>query len=126
MKIVGGMKISPFIFYKMTIREAKLAIKGHRNEMHEAYISNLYATTNSIGSCFGGKNYKAIDPFEDKPKNKSNNKQHTTAEDIAFYSAFGFDAKDISAIKSQQSQSYDNTDWDKLSAEEKRNLLFNK
>ena len=126
MKIVGGAKIaSPFVFYRMTIREAKLAIKGHRNEMHEAYISNLYATTNSIGSCFGGKNFKPIDPFEDKPKDKSNNKQ-TTAKDIAFYSAFGIDAKDVVTIKNQQSQPYDNTDWDKLSAEEKRNLLFNK
>lgn len=125
MKIVGGMKISPFVFYGMTIREAKLAIKGHRNEMHEAYISNLYATTNSIGPFLGGKNYKSIDPFDSKKENKSNNKQ-TSAKDIAFYSAFGIDAKDISAIKNQQEQSHDNTDWDKLSAEEKRKLLFNK
>ncbi len=119
------MKISPFIFYKMTIREAKLAIKGHRNEMHEAYILNLYANTNAIGSCFGGKNFKPIDPFDNKIENKSNNKQ-TSAKDIAFYSAFGIDAKDVSVIKNQQGQSYDNTDWDKLSAEEKRKLLFNK
>ena len=123
MKIVGGMKISPFVFYKMTIREAKLAIKGHRNEMHEAYITNLYANTNAIGSCLGGKNFKAIDPFDSKKEDKSNNKQ-TTAKDIAFYSSFGIDAKDISAIKNQKE--HDNTDWDKLSVEEKRKLLFNK
>jgi hypothetical protein len=126
MKIVGGAKIaSPFVFYRMTIREAKLAIKGHRNEMHEAYITNLYANTNAIGSCLGGKNFKAIDPFDSKKEDKSNNKQ-TSAKDIAFYSAFGIDAKDISAIKNQQEQSHDNTDWDKLSVEEKRKLLFNK
>ena len=117
------MKISPFVFYGMTIREAKLAIKGHRNEMHEAYITNLYANTNAIGSCFGGKNFKAIDPFDSKKEDKSNNKQ-TTAKDIAFYSSFGIDAKDISAIKNQKE--HDNTDWDKLSVEEKRKLLFNK
>ena len=119
------MKISPFVFYGMTIREAKLAIKGHRNEMHEAYISNLYATTNSIGPFLGGKNYKSIDPFEDKQKDNSNKKQ-TTAKDIAFYGAFGIDAKDVALIKNQQEKSYDNTDWDKLSTEEKRKSLFNK
>ena len=123
MKIVGGAKIaSPFIFYSMTLREAKLAIKGHRNEIREQYVLNLYATTNSIGSCFGGKNYKAIDPFDDKKENKSNNKQ-TSAQDIAFYSAFGIEAKDVAAIKNSQS-SDDNDDWDILSAEEKRKLLF--
>jgi hypothetical protein len=123
MKIVGGMKISPFIFYSMTIREAKLAIKGHRNEMHEQYVLNLYANTNAIGSCFGGKNYKVIDPFDNtnNKENKSNNK-HTTAKDIAFFSSFGIEAKDVAAMKN--CQSYDNTDWDKLSAEEKRKLLF--
>jgi hypothetical protein len=124
MKIVGGMKISPFVFYGMTIREAKLAIKGHRNEMHEAYISNLYATTNSIGPFLGGKSYKSIDPFEDnKPKAKGNNKQ-ISAEDITFYNAFGIDAKDVSVINNQQT--HDNANWSKLSVEEKRKLLFNK
>jgi hypothetical protein len=119
MKIVGGMKISPFIFYSMTIREAKLAIKGHRNEMHEQYISNLYATTNAIGSCFGGKSYKAIDPFDNK-ENKSNNKQ-TAADRAAFFSAFGIDPKDGANAENMQ---YDDTGWRELSAEEKRKLLF--
>jgi hypothetical protein len=119
MKIVGGMKISPFVFYSMTIREAKLAIKGHRNEMHEAYISNLYATTNAVGSCLGGKNYKPIDPFEEPKKaSKASNKQ-MTAEDVAFYGAFGIDARDVDESKS-------NDNWNDLSADEKRNLLFNK
>lgn len=122
MKIVGGMKISPFVFYKMTIREAKLAIKGHRNEMHEAYITNLYANTNAIGPFLGGKKYKPIDPFDNKEKDKSNKKQ-TTTEDIAFYNAFGIDAKDVSVINQQ---SHDDANWSKLSVEEKRKLLFNK
>ena len=114
------MKISPFIFYSMTLREAKLAIKGHRNEMREQYICNLYATTNSIGSCFGGKNYKAIDPFDNtnNKENKSNNKQ-TSAKDVAFFSAFGIDARDVPTGETQF-----NDNWDKLSVEEKRKLLF--
>jgi hypothetical protein len=92
--------------------------------MHEAYISNLYATTNSIGPFLGGKNYKSIDPFEDnKPKAKGNNKQ-ISAEDITFYNAFGIDAKDVSVINNQQT--HDNANWSKLSVEEKRKLLFNK
>jgi hypothetical protein len=116
MKIVGGMKISPFVFYRMTIREAKLAIKGHRNEMREAYISNLYATTNSVGSCFGGKNFKPIDPFDNISKPKDNT---MTAEYAARLRVFGIDARDIDETEFKE-------DWNKLSIEEKRNLLFNK
>ena len=112
------MKISPFIFYSMTIREAKLAIKGHKNEMHEQYILNLYANTNAIGSCFGGKSYKPIDPFDNK-ENKSNNKQ-TTADRAAFFSAFGIDPKDGAKAETIQ----DDGTWQELSAEEKRKLLF--
>ena len=89
--------------------------------MHEQYVLNLYANTNAIGSCFGGKNYKVMDPFDDNKENKSNNKQ-TSAQDIAFYSAFGIEAKDVAAIKNDQL--YDDDDWDNLSAEEKRKLLF--
>lgn len=119
MKIVGGMKISPFIFYSMTLREAKLAIKGHKNEMREQYILNLYATTNSIGSCFGGKKYKPIDPFDDNSSNnKSKEDKKNTAEYVSFLKAFGIDARDVSSLE------HDNTDWGKLSTEEKRNLLF--
>ena len=114
------MKISPFIFYSLTLREAKLAIKGHRNEMHEQYISNLYATTNSIGSCFGGKNYKPIDPFDNNSSsNKSKeDKKKNTAEYASFLNAFGIDARDVSSLE------HDTTDWSNLSTEEKRKLLF--
>lgn len=114
------MKISPFIFYSMTLREAKLAIKGHRNEMHEQYICNLYATTNSIGSCFGGKNYKMIDPFINSSNNKSKEDKRNTAEYASFLNAFGIDARDVSSLE------HDNSDWGELSTEEKRKLLFKK
>ena len=113
------MKISPFIFYSMTLREAKLAIKGHKNELHEQYILNLYATTNSIGSYFGGKKYKPIDPFDDNSSNKSMEDKKNTAEYASFLSAFGIDARDVSSLE------HDTTNWEKLSTEEKRKLLFN-
>lgn len=116
MKIVGGAKIaSPFVFYSMTIREAKLAIKGHRNEMHEMYINTLYATTNSIGSCFGGKKFKMIDPYE----NKKNNNKEDVARQAAQLRALGVDPKDFIG-----SNNNDNDNWDKLSTDEKRSLLF--
>lgn len=86
--------------------------------MHEAYISNLYATTNSIGPFLGGKNYKSIDPYEDnKPKAKGNK---MTAEDVARLKAFGIDARDVNeSIEFKEN-------WEELSMEEKRKLLFNK
>jgi hypothetical protein len=65
-----------------------------------------------------------IDPFDNanNKENKSNSNQ-TSAEDIAFFSAFGIDAKDVVAMKNCQSSDNDDN-WDKLSAEEKRKLLF--
>ena len=112
------MKISPFIFYSMTLREAKLAIKGHKNEMHEQYILNLYATTNSIGSCFGGKSYKMIDPFDDNANKETEGMKKNSAEYVSFLKAFGIDAQDVSNVES------DNSNWGEMSTEEKRNLLF--
>ena len=89
--------------------------------MHEQYKLNLYATTNSIGSFFGGKSYKMIDPFDDNnSNNKSMEDKKNTAEYASFLSAFGIDARDVSSLE------HDNTNWDKLSTEEKRKLLFNK
>ena len=115
------MKISPFVFYGMTIREAKLAIKGHKNELHEAYIINLYATTNAVGSCFGGKNYKMMDPFGsyNKPNTESNKPKALTAEDVSFYKAFGIDARDVRECEFEE-------DWKELSMDNRRELLFRK
>lgn len=88
--------------------------------MHEQYILNLYATTNSIGSCFGGKKYKMIDPFDNSSNNKSKEDKRNTAEYASFLNAFGIDARDVSSLE------HDTTDWSNLSTEEKRNLLFKK
>jgi hypothetical protein len=43
-----------------------------------------------------------------------------TAEYVSFLRAFGIDARDVNNIEP------DNTNWDDLSTEEKRKLLFNK
>lgn len=87
--------------------------------MHEAYISNLYATTNAVGSCLGGKNYKPIDPFEEPKKASQASDKQMTADYAARLRAFGIDARDV-----DESEFDDN--WNDLSADEKRNLLFNK
>ena len=84
--------------------------------MHEVYISNLYANTNAVGSCLGGKNYKPIDPFENINTNAS--KKQTTAEYAARLKAFGIDARDVDETESEN--------WNELSTEEKRKLLFEK
>jgi len=57
--------MSPFIFYSMTLRDAKLAVKGYRKRQRDEYIYNLHSVTNAIGSCFGGKKFKAEHPFHD-------------------------------------------------------------
>ena len=111
MKIVGGAKIaSPFVFYSMTLREAKLVLKGHRNEMHEAYISQLYAVTNAIGSCFGGKKFKSIDPFDNKPDKED------MAQRTAELRALGISPQDVDETEFEG--------WNDLSPEEKRKILF--
>ena len=90
--------------------------------MREQYICNLYATTNSIGSCFGGKNYKMIDPFDDNSSNNKSmeDKKKNTAEYASFLRAFGIDVRDVSSLE------HDTSNWEKLSTEDKRKLLFNK
>ena len=118
MKIVGAMKFAPFIFYGMTLREAKLAIKGYREELHEQYLLNLYANTNAIGSCFGGKNYKSIDPFESS-NNSEDNSNQMTADYVSRLRAFGIDARDVNETEFKEN-------WKELSMDERRNLLFKK
>lgn len=115
MKIVGGAQMSPPFFYSLTLRESKLIMKGYNNEAKNNYMCNLYAVTNAIGSCFGGKGFKYVDPFD--------NSRKKTKEDIVEYKATlranGIDPEDIDG-------SDFNDNWDSLTVEEKRKLLFNK
>lgn len=106
--------MSPFLFYSMTLREAKLAMKGHDNEARNNYYYNLYATTNAVGSCFGGKNFKPIDPFS-SPK-KANKKD---AQYVRMLGAIGINARDVD-------EDWDESGYRELTTEEKRKLLFNK
>ena len=106
--------MSPFLFYGMTLREAKLAIKGHNNEARNNYYYNLYATTNAVGSCFGGKSFKPVDPFESRKQSKEKDAQY-----VRMLGAMGIDARDVD-------EDWDKEGYSKLTADEKRKLLFNK
>lgn len=106
------MLISPFVFYRMTLREAKLAMKGHNNKLKNDYYYNLYATTNAVGSCFGGKKFKPIDPFNDSSQQNPKN----NAEYARTLKAMGIDVRDVD-------EKWDES-WNELSTEEKRKLLF--
>ena len=114
MKIVGGMLVSPFVFYRMTLREAKLAIKGYNKETKNNYYYNLYATTNAVGSCLGGKKFKPIDPFS-----SSSNKSEDRAEYVHMLQSMGIDPRDVN-------ESEWNNNWDEMTPEERRDALFNK
>jgi hypothetical protein len=60
-----------------------------------------------------------IDPFDNNSSNnKSKEDKRNTAEYASFLNAFGIDARDVSSLE------HDNSDWDNLSMEEKRKLLF--
>ena len=67
--IVGGMKIPPFCFYQMTIRECALAIKGHQTELENNYQLSFLASYNANG-LFNAKKFKVIEPFGAKTKPK--------------------------------------------------------
>ena len=67
--VVGGMKIPPFWFYQMTIRECALAIKGHQTELENNYQLSFLASYNANG-LFNAKKFKVIEPFGAKTKPK--------------------------------------------------------
>ena len=67
--IVGGMKIPPFYFYQMTVRECALAIKGHQNELENNYQLSFLASYNANG-LFNSKKFKIVEPFGSKAKPK--------------------------------------------------------
>lgn len=87
-------------------------MKGHNNKLKNDYYLNMYATTNAVGSCFGGKKFKPIDPFN------STRDSRKDADYVRKLKAIGIDARDVN-------EEWDNS-WNDLSAEEKRKLLFNK
>lgn len=81
--------------------------------MKDNYHCNLYAVTNAVGSCFGGKDFKPLNPFD---KNSST-KDENTAEYALMLKSMGVDPRDVDEAEW-------NDNWGDMTAEEKRKLLF--
>lgn len=82
-KIVGGYGYNPNIFYDLLFKEAEMIIKGRREQEEQDFTLMQIACTNAIGTCFGGKKFKPIQPFKREEKKSSNvatNKNKTREE----------------------------------------------
>lgn len=62
--------MSPADFYFLTIREAKLALKGYEKEKEEQYNLNLLSCYNALGLIVGGSKFKSKNPFDFDNKHK--------------------------------------------------------
>lgn len=80
MTIVGSYKFSPTIFYDLLFKEAELIIRGHKQQEKEQFNLWQIAVINGVGSCFGGKKFKPIEPF--KKEEKSSNVKKKTQEEL--------------------------------------------
>lgn len=60
--------MSPFDFYRLTIREAELILKGYEKEKEEQFNLNSISFYNAIGAAFGGNKFKPKNPFYDSKK----------------------------------------------------------
>lgn len=83
-KIVGGLGFAPETFYNMTLKECDLIFKGDK-EYKEQYLVNMsYAVINGIGTTFGDKKFKFINPYDDERKEtkKKVKQKNTTREQL--------------------------------------------
>ena len=62
------MKISPFYFYQMSLKECFLAVNGHNKAIERDYNLAFMASYNANGAIQGGKNFKIEHPFDEKKK----------------------------------------------------------
>ena len=72
----------PNDFYDLLFKEANMIIKGHRQEEEQKFNLMQIACTNAIGSCFGGKKFKPIEPFKKKQKEKQQSSKKKTREEL--------------------------------------------
>ena len=72
----------PNDFYDLLFKEANMIIKGHKQEEEQKFNLMQIACTNAIGSCFGGKKFKPIEPFK-KEKEKQSSKKKSKEELLA-------------------------------------------
>ena len=87
---MGDLGISPADFYRMSIREVGLAIKGKDDALMRDYNLLLIACINGNGLFHGGKKFKVINPFEvdEKEKTKRKPTKQERDETIAFLQSF--------------------------------------
>lgn len=81
MVAVGQANYPPAAFYHSEPREVKLAIDGHRQKIKDTFQLNQIAMSNSIGLFFGGKKFKATDPFDKSEQDKESKKGYISPED---------------------------------------------
>lgn len=70
-KIVGSYGYTPQVFYDLLFKQAEMIIKGRREQEENEFYLMQIACTNAIGTCFGGKKFKAIQPFKQQEEKKS-------------------------------------------------------
>lgn len=68
MIIVGGLGFAPEIFYSLTLKECQLIVEGDRKYQEQFLFNMSYAVINGIGTTFGDKKFKFINPFENEKK----------------------------------------------------------
>ena len=68
MIIVGGLGFAPEIFYNLTLRECQLIVEGDRKHQEQFLFNMSYAVINGIGTTFGDKKFRFINPFENEKK----------------------------------------------------------
>lgn len=77
---VGVLGMAPTAFFELTPTQVKLAIEGYEgNQKYNFYLQQT-ALVNAIGSFFGGKRFKATDPFE--PQETASVKPSTVEEKV--------------------------------------------
>ena len=75
MIIVGGLGFAPEIFYNLTLKECQLIVEGDRKHQEQFLFNMSYAVINGIGTTFGDKKFKFINPFENEKKKSNKPKQ---------------------------------------------------
>lgn len=61
-----------------------MIIKGRKEQEEQDFTLMQIACTNAIGSCFGGKKFKPIQPFkqEEKKSSTTNTNKNKTREEL--------------------------------------------
>lgn len=74
------MGFTPNCFYSSEPREVSLAIEGFKENKERDFFLVQTATSNAVGLFFGGKNFRTVNPFEDKKERVA---EEVTAESKA-------------------------------------------